>query len=96
MKPYLSIIIPYYNNKQALEQLISSIARSKTTLPYEIILVDDGSDAKLSGDYLELLAQKIQKNKNKNFCMLDRLICKVHFFRPLKYKKKPIIIYRLC
>ncbi len=43
MKPYLSVIIPYYNSPEKLERLLLSIAKSKKALPYEIIIVDDGS-----------------------------------------------------
>lgn len=43
MKPYLSIIIPYYNNLEGLERLLVSIRKSKKAPPHEIIIVDDGS-----------------------------------------------------
>ncbi len=43
MKPYLSVIIPYYNAPEKLERLLASIEKSKKAPPYEIIIVDDGS-----------------------------------------------------
>lgn len=43
MKPYLSIIIPYYNNLEGLERLLASLRKSKRAPAYEIIIVDDGS-----------------------------------------------------
>ena len=43
MKPYLSVIIPYYNAPKKLEILIASIKKSKKAPPYEIIIVNDGS-----------------------------------------------------
>ncbi|MEK7533667.1 MAG: glycosyltransferase family 2 protein, partial [Patescibacteria group bacterium] len=43
MKPYLSIIIPYYNNSEGLTRLLASIGKSKKAPAFEIIVVDDGS-----------------------------------------------------
>lgn len=47
MKPYLSIIIPYYNAPQKLERLLASIQKSRNAPPYEVIVVDDGSTSPL-------------------------------------------------
>jgi glycosyltransferase involved in cell wall biosynthesis len=44
MKPYLSIVIPYRNAPFEIERLVGSLARSKNAPPYEIIIVDDGSN----------------------------------------------------
>lgn len=46
MKPYLSIIIPYFNSPENLTRLLESIAKSKNAPAYEIIIVDDGSSIK--------------------------------------------------
>lgn len=43
MKPYFSLIIPYYNASETIGRLITSIVVSKGTPPLEIIVVDDGS-----------------------------------------------------
>lgn len=48
MKPYLSVIIPYYNSPEKLENLLGSLAKSKKAPTYEIIVVDDGSSIPLS------------------------------------------------
>jgi len=45
-KPFLSIIIPYYNAAGTIGGLLTSIARSKHAPPYEVIVVDDGSKDK--------------------------------------------------
>jgi len=50
MKPYLSIIIPYYNAPEKLGMLLRSIAKSKKAPPFEVIVVDDGSKRVLSAD----------------------------------------------
>ncbi|HLD24798.1 MAG TPA: glycosyltransferase, partial [Patescibacteria group bacterium] len=47
MKPYLSVIIPYYNNPEGLEKLLGSLAKSKKAPAFEVIVVDDGSDEPL-------------------------------------------------
>ena len=39
----ISIIIPTYNRKDELEDLLSSLRRQESTVPFEIIVVDDGS-----------------------------------------------------
>ena len=44
MKPFFSIIIPYYNSAETIGRLLTSIRRSKGAPPYEVIVVDDGSD----------------------------------------------------
>jgi glycosyltransferase involved in cell wall biosynthesis len=43
MRPYLSLIIPSYNNPEAVGRLLASIALSKRAPSFEIIIVDDGS-----------------------------------------------------
>lgn len=43
MKPYLSIIIPYFNNSEGLERLLASLRKSRRAPPFEVIVVDDGS-----------------------------------------------------
>lgn len=48
MKPYLSIVIPYYNGQEKLENLLQSLRKSKKTPSYEVLVVDDGSVPALS------------------------------------------------
>ncbi|MTL07297.1 glycosyltransferase, partial [Turicibacter sanguinis] len=42
MNPFLSIIIPFFNAEEYIEQTISSICKQITD-DIEIILIDDGS-----------------------------------------------------
>ncbi len=46
MKPFFSIIIPYYNSADTIGRLLTSIRRSKKAPSYEVIVVDDGSEQK--------------------------------------------------
>lgn len=43
MKPFFSIIIPYYNSADTIGRLLMSIQKSKKAPGYEVIVVDDGS-----------------------------------------------------
>ena len=43
MKPYLSVIIPYFNAPEKLQRLLLSLSRSAHAGEFEIIIVDDGS-----------------------------------------------------
>lgn len=63
----LSIIIPIYNEKETLPEIIRQVEAVNLTLEKEIILVDDGSDDG-TGDLLSELAHKYQvilKEKNE-------------------------------
>lgn len=44
MKPYLSVIIPYYNAPEKLMRLLEALEKSRKAPPFEVIIVDDGSD----------------------------------------------------
>ncbi len=46
MKPFFSIIIPYYNSADTIGRLLLSIQKSKKAPAYEVIVVDDGSEKK--------------------------------------------------
>jgi len=46
MRPFLSIIIPYYNAQETIGRLLSSIQKSKGGPSLEVIVVDDGSKEK--------------------------------------------------
>ncbi len=44
--PYLSIVVPFYNEEENLEQVcreIISVASTELNIPWELIMVDDGS-----------------------------------------------------
>lgn len=43
MKPYLSVIIPYFNAPEKLTRLLETIGKSKKAPLYEVIVVNDGS-----------------------------------------------------
>ncbi|SLM11109.1 Glycosyl transferase [uncultured spirochete] len=57
--PALSIIIPYYNSKEFIEELLSSIPRNKQN-EIEVIIVDDKSD----NDHVLYLEKLILKYNN--------------------------------
>lgn len=58
MKPFFSIIIPYYNSSETIERLLGSIKKSKGAPPYEIIVVDDGSDVRYPKASIRLAKNK--------------------------------------
>ncbi len=60
MKDFLSIIVPAYNEKDNIKRLIYEIREGAkaTGLPYEIIIVDDGSSDG-TADLLKALAKEI-------------------------------------
>lgn len=42
-KPYISVIIPVYNGKMVIGRCLESIFLAKIIVPFEVIVVDDGS-----------------------------------------------------
>ncbi len=66
MKPYLSIIIPYYNSPSHLVRLLGSIKKSVNAPSYEVVIVDDGSKKEFAVDGLWFMDQK-NKLQTKNF-----------------------------
>lgn len=58
MKPYLSVIIPYYNAPAHLSRLLHSLNGSKHAPPHEIIVVDDGSVQQANGVVRSLAKRK--------------------------------------
>lgn len=76
----LSIIIPCYNCKDTLEESLVSVYKQDLEIPYEIIMVDDGSSdgtvdlmIKLSKKYLNINCYFHDKNKGggatRNTCV---------------------------
>lgn len=63
MKPYLSVIIPYYNAPEKLERLLDSLRHSKRAPSYEVIVVDDGSTEQLSPNKLPLTRERGQQTR---------------------------------
>ncbi len=57
MKPRLSIIMPCYNCASTLEESLDSAYAQALTIPFEIIMVDDGSTDKTAG-LIKKLASK--------------------------------------
>ena len=59
-KPYLSIVIPVYNEQENLENLVNRIYETVTKMakPFEVIFVNDGS----KDNSLSILLEK-QKDK---------------------------------
>lgn len=68
MKPYLSVIIPYHNAPDDLERLLSSIQKSRMTLPFEVIVVDDGSEKACMVDSAWLKERNITRHTT-NFAL---------------------------
>lgn len=58
----ISIIIPQYNKAKMTEETIESVLQN-TTLPYEIVLVDNGSTERISKTYQDLVrCVRLDKN----------------------------------
>lgn len=68
MKPFFSIIIPFYNSNDTIGRLLASIQRSKHAPAYEVIVVDDGSTTKFhppaGGPNSKLHARVVTLHKN--------------------------------
>lgn len=54
MKPYLSVIIPYHNAFPKLARLLATLQKSRKAPPFEVVVVDDGSENPLRVDKLHL------------------------------------------
>lgn len=66
MNPYLSLIIPSYDNPESVRRLLASLKKSKHPPAFEIIVVDDGSAKPLKVATLRLSANKgpaVARNK---------------------------------
>lgn len=73
-KPLISIVIPYYNHGIYVEDTIASIETIEGHIPYEIIIVNDGSTDEFSNEVLKKIeGQKksyitIIYQKNQGVC----------------------------
>jgi glycosyltransferase involved in cell wall biosynthesis len=77
--PYLSIVVPLYNEEESVENLVGRIIETGKgfTFGYEIILVDDGSTdntwdivEKMAGDTQNLRAIKFRRNYGQTSAMV--------------------------
>ncbi|CAD6542215.1 glycosyltransferase family 2 protein [Paraburkholderia sabiae] len=76
--PLVSLIIPTRNGVGLLSQCIDSIQKKTTYAPYEIIVVDNGSDEQATLDYLESLKSAdnirvIRDNRPFNYSALNNM-----------------------
>ncbi|MCX7874309.1 MAG: glycosyltransferase, partial [Caldimicrobium sp.] len=55
-RPYFSILIPTYNRLNFLKEALNSVFKQSFTGPYEVIVVDDGSQDG-TWEFLENLAK---------------------------------------
>ena len=71
MIPYVSVVVPVYNESASIPALLSQIHEALETLgkPYEVLIVDDGSDdaswetiQELQATYPELIACRLSRN----------------------------------
>ena len=58
MRPYLSIIIPYHNSKEATVRLIKTLGASKKAPTFEVVLVDDASDQKITFEDIKAVTNR--------------------------------------
>lgn len=79
MKPYLSIVIPLYNEEESVVLLVERIKKALSTSPfaYEVILIDDGSTddtwaniVKLKYSYSEIRGIKFRRNFGQTSSMV--------------------------
>jgi glycosyltransferase involved in cell wall biosynthesis len=64
----ISVVIPYYNQPEFIEKALESIY-AQTTLPFEIIVVDDGSDLPLQITLKDKSVKVVRVNKNSGIAV---------------------------
>ncbi len=69
----ISVVIPFRNEAHNLKQLITSLARQSIHIPYEIILVNDGS----TDDFQEILDSEISLYPHLSCRVVNNFIGKV-------------------
>lgn len=79
-RPLVSLIIPTRNGLELLKQCIDSIVEKTTYAPYEIIIVDNGSDEQATLDYLEQIQaaeniRVIRDDRPFNYSALNNMAC---------------------
>ena len=81
MKVDLSIVVPLYNESESLEELSSWIAKvlDKSSLNYEIIFIDDGSNDNsweiiktLQLDNAKIKGVSFRRNYGKSACSCSK------------------------
>lgn len=72
----LSIIIPCFNEEKTIKTLISKLFSAKITIPFEVIIIDDGSKIKLKPIVKDLLEKhdeilffRLSKNMGKGYAV---------------------------
>lgn len=68
MKPILSIIMPCYNCETTLEEAVESIYAQNLTMPFEVVMVDDGS----TDGTRELIKQLSQNHKEIKYIFHEK------------------------
>jgi len=61
MKPFFSVVIPYYNSESTIGPLLASLAHSKKAPAFEVIVADDGSKRKLTRTDIPITKQDLKK-----------------------------------
>lgn len=87
MKPYLSIIIPFYNDHSSIGELLASISTSKYAPTFEVIIVDDGSKEKLKTKNPTKRADR-QKSKVRKLKVVDESLEFSNIVKKLKTNKR--------
>lgn len=67
-KPYISIVIPAYNEEENISHCLRSIQNQKTSIPFEVILVDNNSTdhtVEIAQDFTKLIPLKIIKEEKQ-------------------------------
>ena len=44
--PPVGVVVPYYDDQPRLTLLLRALAQQRTTVPFEIVVADDGSPAR--------------------------------------------------
>lgn len=72
MEKSLSVIVPCYNAGRYLDDAVNSILTQKTDVPYEIVIINDGSTDPLTKEVLE----RYRKSPNPIIRVLDHEVNK--------------------
>lgn len=86
-KPKASIIVPVYGVEQYLAGCLDPLMNQRTTIPYEVVIVDDGSKDN-SG--------KIAESYHQNIQILSKLfIQEIKDFQWLEMSELNILVVRI-
>jgi cellulose synthase/poly-beta-1,6-N-acetylglucosamine synthase-like glycosyltransferase len=62
--PYVSVIVPCYNEKERIRDCLLALIRQECDLPYEIVVVDDGSNDGAANQVKSFTREAASKNIN--------------------------------